>query len=134
MTNLFAVPEAIRGYGNAAATMAGQTLAVGMVSQADTIAAAIPVFGLIGHDFLASFAAAQDQLLDRYGDVDSDLAVALQTLAQPECELAARIFTPAGTRRLCLARRGTRHALAVRTDETVELVTTWADDSGTALA
>ncbi|MBF6327525.1 type VII secretion target [Nocardia transvalensis] len=59
MSELVAVPDAIRRYGDAAATMAAQTATAGAVNQTATMAAAIPVFGLIGQDFLATFAVAQ---------------------------------------------------------------------------
>ncbi|WP_019926187.1 ESX secretion-associated protein EspG [Nocardia sp. BMG111209] len=84
--------------------------------------------------FLAARTAALDglrtaRLLDRYGDLDSDLAAALHILAQPERELATRIHTASGVRRICLARRGTGHVVAVRTDDTFELATGWGGDA-----
>ncbi|MFI5777161.1 type VII secretion target [Nocardia sp. NPDC051570] len=54
-----ATPDAIRQYGNAAAAMASTVATVGSVDQGATMAAAVPVFGLIGQDFLLSFAGAQ---------------------------------------------------------------------------
>ncbi|WP_431953536.1 type VII secretion target [Nocardia lijiangensis] len=69
MSDLAAVPDAIRGYGNAAATMAVNVATVGAVNQAATMAAAIPVFGLIGQDFLASFAVAQANHLQSVGEL-----------------------------------------------------------------
>ncbi|MEU8896851.1 type VII secretion target [Nocardia sp. NPDC048505] len=54
-----AEPDAIRAYAKSAAGMAASVAAAGSVNQAATMAAAIPVFGLIGQDFLASFAVAQ---------------------------------------------------------------------------
>jgi len=59
MTDLVVASDAIRRYGDAAATMATETAAAGATNQAATIAASIPVFGLIGQDFLAAFAFAQ---------------------------------------------------------------------------
>lgn len=59
MDRLAATPDAIRGYGDASATMATTIATVGNVDQAATVGAAVPVFGLIGQDFLASFAFAQ---------------------------------------------------------------------------
>ncbi|WP_063010275.1 type VII secretion target [Nocardia kruczakiae] len=59
MGELVAVPEAIRRYGDTAAAMATETLSAGTVNQAVAIAAAVPVFGLIGQDFLATYALAQ---------------------------------------------------------------------------
>lgn len=59
MSELVAVPDAIRRYGDAAATMAVEVATAGAANQAATVAAAVPVFGLIGQDFLAAFAFAQ---------------------------------------------------------------------------
>ncbi|WP_081511848.1 hypothetical protein [Nocardia donostiensis] len=39
--------------------MAADVLVAGATNQAATLAAAVPVFGLIGQDFLAAFAVAQ---------------------------------------------------------------------------
>jgi hypothetical protein len=77
-------------------------------------------------------------VLDAEGDVEPDLADAMFTLAQPERELVARIYstapdaTPVVTR-ICLARRGEHHAVAVRTGDTFDVRTVWADGSGEAL-
>ncbi|WP_067833263.1 type VII secretion target [Nocardia lijiangensis] len=54
-----AEPDAIRAYADTAAACAASVATAGSVNQAATMAAAIPVFGLIGQDFLASFAVAQ---------------------------------------------------------------------------
>ncbi|WP_040788667.1 hypothetical protein [Nocardia paucivorans] len=59
MNELVATSDAIRRYGDAAATMAADVVVAGATNQAATIAAAVPVFGLIGQDFLAAFAVAQ---------------------------------------------------------------------------
>ncbi|MEU4342645.1 hypothetical protein AB0H00_15475 [Nocardia sp. NPDC023852] len=59
MTELVVASDAIRRYGDASAMMAVETAAAGAANQAATMAAAIPVFGLIGQDFLAAFAFAQ---------------------------------------------------------------------------
>ncbi|WP_405179636.1 type VII secretion target [Nocardia sp. NBC_01377] len=59
MADLIATPEAIVQYGNTSAALAAQTLTAGSVDQLAVIAAAVPVFGLIGQDFLATYAAAQ---------------------------------------------------------------------------
>ncbi|MEV5649103.1 ESX secretion-associated protein EspG [Nocardia sp. NPDC052254] len=73
-------------------------------------------------------------LVDGYDDVEPDLGAALSILAQPECELAARIVTASGVRRVCVARRGARHAAAVRIGDDIEVRTIWADENGAALA
>ncbi|MBF6211548.1 hypothetical protein IU433_19085 [Nocardia puris] len=59
MDKIAVTSDAIRQYGNTAAVMAGEVAVAGAANQAATIAAAIPVFGLIGQDFLAAFAYAQ---------------------------------------------------------------------------
>ncbi|WP_227984294.1 ESX secretion-associated protein EspG [Nocardia spumae] len=73
-------------------------------------------------------------LVDSYDDVEPDLGTALSILAQPERELAARIVTESGTRRVCVARRGMGHAVGVRIGDEIEVHTIWADESGAALA
>ncbi|MET8878697.1 type VII secretion target [Nocardia sp. NPDC004278] len=59
MDRIAATPDAIREFGNASATMATTVAALGNVDQAATMAAAVPVFGLLGQDFLFSYAGAQ---------------------------------------------------------------------------
>ncbi|MGY2113322.1 ESX secretion-associated protein EspG [Nocardia gipuzkoensis] len=75
-----------------------------------------------------------DGVLDAEGEVDPELAGALFVLAQPDCELVARIYTEDGSRRFCLARRGERHALAVRSGDRFEVDSIWADGSEVSLA
>ncbi|WP_216911440.1 ESX secretion-associated protein EspG [Nocardia noduli] len=89
--------------------------------------------------FLAAREAAMADLrarglVDAYDDVDAELTAALRILANPERELAARIVTADGPRRVCLARRGAAHAFAVRDGDEIDITTTWADDGGAALA
>ncbi|MFI9506344.1 type VII secretion target [Nocardia sp. NPDC052566] len=59
MSELVAAPDAIRAYGDAAVAMATGVAAAGAFDQTATMAAAAPVFGLIGQDFLFAFAVAQ---------------------------------------------------------------------------
>ncbi|WP_280399591.1 type VII secretion target [Nocardia carnea] len=59
MSDLQATPAAIRSYGDSQAGTAVEVATVGATNQAAVIAAAVPVFGLIGQDFLAAFAVAQ---------------------------------------------------------------------------
>ncbi|MET8650207.1 MULTISPECIES: ESX secretion-associated protein EspG [Nocardia] len=73
-------------------------------------------------------------LLDRYDEVDSELATALLVLAQPERELVARVHAEDGMRRVCLARRGAQHALATRIGDVFDIHTTWGDEDAHALA
>ncbi|MBY8855213.1 ESX secretion-associated protein EspG [Nocardia sp. CA2R105] len=107
------------------------------------------------HDSYADWQAAQQEavagltdagVFDSYGEVSSDLAQAFFVLAQPERELVARIYrvppnhagdasaAPADVVRVCLARRGEDHAIAVRTGDDFELQTFWSDGSGDSLA
>ncbi|WP_043647726.1 ESX secretion-associated protein EspG [Nocardia thailandica] len=71
---------------------------------------------------------------DGYGDVTGDLADALYTLTQPDAELSGRSYRADGTTRICVARRGTRHATAVRTGDEFEIATTGIDGSDRELA
>jgi hypothetical protein len=59
MSDIVVAPDTFRKYGEVANEMAARTASVGAVDQAAIIAAALPVFGLIGQDFLAAFAGAQ---------------------------------------------------------------------------
>nr|WP_198428552.1 type VII secretion target [Nocardia bovistercoris] len=78
---MVAKPDALRAYGGAAATMATGVATAGAFDQVATVAAAAPVFGLIGQDFLLAFAAAQgnhvSSVLELAG-VHAATAVALQ--------------------------------------------------------
>ncbi|WP_410873854.1 hypothetical protein [Nocardia sp. A7] len=69
MADLIANPEAILQYGAASAALAAKTLAAGTVDQLAVIAASVPVFGLIGQDFLASYAGAQASHLSSVAEV-----------------------------------------------------------------
>jgi hypothetical protein len=73
-------------------------------------------------------------IVDRYGDVDQDLATALHTLANPDAELVVRRVDRTGVLRVCLARRGFEHALAVRRGAEIDVRTVWGDDNPTTLA
>lgn len=73
-------------------------------------------------------------LLDAYGDVEPGLADAVHILAQPEAELVARSYGDDDPRRICLARRGTGHAGAVRIGSTFEITTSTIDGSDRELA
>ncbi|WP_225729881.1 MULTISPECIES: hypothetical protein [unclassified Nocardia] len=59
MSEVVAHTDAIRAYGGASAAMAAGVATAGAFDQTATMAAAVPVFGLIGQEFLASFAYAQ---------------------------------------------------------------------------
>ncbi len=75
-----------------------------------------------------------DGLVNTYDDVAADLTDALFILANPERELAARIYTESGIRQVCVARKGAQHALATRTGDTFDVGTIWCDGGGQALA
>ncbi|UGT60002.1 type VII secretion target [Nocardia asteroides] len=59
MNHVAVVPEAVRRYGDASASMAAGIATAGAVDQVATVAAVVPVFGLIGQEFLAAYAVAQ---------------------------------------------------------------------------
>jgi|GEM_PF-1764760 len=52
-------PGSFRQYGDISQAIATTVGTAGAIDQAASIAAAVPVFGLIGQEFLASFAYAQ---------------------------------------------------------------------------
>ncbi|MFC9895912.1 type VII secretion target [Nocardia sp. NPDC127579] len=83
--NLSADTDAVRLFGAQNASIASQIFGVANVDSAASIAAMTPVFGVIGADFLMSFAAAQilqskdmNELAGKY----TDLATSAQTAAQ----------------------------------------------------
>lgn len=73
-------------------------------------------------------------MVDRYGDVADDLAAALHVLARPDRQLTARIVGEDAVSRVCVARRGLGHALAVRDRDHYRIETVWADDDPAGLA
>lgn len=94
-------------------------------------------------DSAAAWRAAREQaradlrragVVDDYDDVERELAEAVHILARPDREVVARSHDASGVRRMCLARSMSRHAVATRVGETLDVRTTWADDSGVALA
>ncbi|NUS45404.1 MAG: ESX secretion-associated protein EspG [Mycobacteriaceae bacterium] len=87
----------------------------------------------IAHDETMSELSAGG-ILDQYGDVADELAAALRILARPDRQLAVRIYAPDGVRRVCLARRGLDHALAVRTGDDFDVRLVWGGDDHAALA
>lgn len=72
-------------------------------------------------------------LIDSEGEVDPELADVLFTLAHPEQELAARIYTGSESRRVCVVRRGHAHAVAVRSGDEFEVRAVWTDGSAADL-
>ena len=59
MNHVQVTPDALRAYGDSSAAMAASVAGAGSVDQAATMAACVPVFGLIGQEFLLSFAGSQ---------------------------------------------------------------------------
>ncbi|WP_067695637.1 ESX secretion-associated protein EspG [Nocardia jejuensis] len=91
------------------------------------------------HDWAAAQQQARADLISRrimdaHGDVEPDTAAALFALALPDRELAARIFTDEGAMRVCIARRGEEHVLAIRRGDQLDIRSIWADGSGESLA
>ncbi|MEU1429292.1 ESX secretion-associated protein EspG [Nocardia sp. NPDC005746] len=74
------------------------------------------------------------RIVDAHGDVDTDTATTLFTLAQPDRELAMRVHTAGGQLRVCVARRADSHAVAIRRGDTLDLNPLWSDGSGDSLA
>ncbi|MEU1206775.1 ESX secretion-associated protein EspG [Nocardia sp. NPDC005825] len=74
------------------------------------------------------------RIVDAHGDVDTDTATTLFTLAQPDRELAMRVHTADGQLRVCIARRADSHAVAIRRGDTLDLHPLWSDGSGDSLA
>ncbi len=77
---------------------------------------------------------AQSGLVDEEDEVAPALAEAMHILARPDRELVMRAYDESGVRRVCLARRGFGHALAVRTGAQIVVGTAWADEGGASLA
>ncbi|MFF0635513.1 ESX secretion-associated protein EspG [Nocardia sp. NPDC004151] len=74
------------------------------------------------------------RIVDAHGDVDTETATTLFTLAQPDRELAMRVHTADGQLRVCVARRADSHAVAIRRGDTLDLHPLWSDGSGDSLA
>ncbi|APE33266.1 ESX secretion-associated protein EspG [Nocardia mangyaensis] len=90
-------------------------------------------------DWQAARRAAEAELtgtgiLDGDEVANTELVGALLTLSQPDRELVARIFRGGAPVRICLARRGEAHALAVRTGDSYVIEPIWVDGSGQSLA
>lgn len=69
MSNVTVVPEIVEGFGATSAAMATAIGSAGAINAAANTAVMIPVFGLIGQEFLASFIAAQANHLFSVGSV-----------------------------------------------------------------
>ncbi|MEV6276462.1 type VII secretion target [Nocardia sp. NPDC051832] len=85
MTNLAVDTDAVRMFGVQNANIASQIFGVANVDSAASVAAMVPVFGVIGADFLMSFTAAQvlqAKDMNELGAKYSELAANAQTAAQ----------------------------------------------------
>ncbi|NKY31766.1 ESX secretion-associated protein EspG [Nocardia speluncae] len=94
-------------------------------------------------DSYTAWAAARDQalialqadgVLDDHGEVDSELASALFTLAHPERELVARIYPGTTVTRVSIAQSAGHHAVATRIGDRYEIGLLWSDGTPDALA
>ncbi|MBU3065199.1 ESX secretion-associated protein EspG [Nocardia sp. NEAU-G5] len=117
-------------------------LAVASAVGIQTLPAALAIYPRhTDHERLAAAGAAATAelrecgVLDHAGEVrDDDLVAALFVLARPERELIARIRRDGTLIRVCLARRGLEHAIAVRTGGKLEVRTVWGDEDPVVLA
>ncbi|MRH89373.1 hypothetical protein GFY24_18285 [Nocardia sp. SYP-A9097] len=95
-------PQTFRQYGEISEGMAAIIAVAGAVDQAASIAAAVPVFGLIGQDFLASFAYAQanhvaalTDLVDTFTTTAMTSRVAALSYEQTERNSVETFMSPA---------------------------------------
>jgi Excreted virulence factor EspC, type VII ESX diderm len=71
MSSVEVVPAGIRAFADTNAAVSTQLASAGGFDLAENIAAATPVFGLIGADFLAMFALAQAKHAGAVGDLSA---------------------------------------------------------------
>lgn len=69
MDNVTVSPDALDGYAAATASIATMVASAGSINAAANTAAMIPVFGLIGQEFLAEFIGAQANHLFSVGSL-----------------------------------------------------------------
>lgn len=69
MDHVTIAPDALDGYAAATASVAATVAAAGSIDAAANTAAMIPVFGLIGQEFLAAFIGAQGNHLVAVGNL-----------------------------------------------------------------
>ncbi|UGT39664.1 ESX secretion-associated protein EspG [Nocardia yamanashiensis] len=105
----------------------------------------LPLVLAIGpqQDSYRELARAQEQaraelrsgrVIDAYGDAQPETAAELFVLAQPDHELAVRVYTSNGQIRICVAQRDGQHVVAVRRGDSIEIRSIWADGTGESLA
>ncbi|MET7768238.1 type VII secretion target [Nocardia sp. NPDC005366] len=93
-------PQTFRQYGEISEGMAATVAAAGAADITAAIAAAVPVFGLIGQEFLASFACAQvnhfaalAELVESFATTAVTSHAAAQAFELTE-QASAQTFTP----------------------------------------
>ncbi|HMS74067.1 hypothetical protein [Gordonia sp. (in: high G+C Gram-positive bacteria)] len=69
MSTTVVIPDAVRGYGASAASTGVAIAGAGAINAGANTLALIPVFGLIGQEFLASFIGAQTNHLASVSEV-----------------------------------------------------------------
>lgn len=78
MNRIEAHTDAIREYGNHAAAVSAELAHLGTFDLAENLASLTPVFGLVGSEFLAAFAAAQTQHAAGYAQLTAHFAATAQ--------------------------------------------------------
>lgn len=89
MSEVVATSDAIRAYGAAQAGMAAGVAAAGAFDQTATMAVAAPVFGLIGQEFLFSFAVAQGNHASSVMELAGVYAASAMTAVQSDAAFTA---------------------------------------------
>lgn len=74
MSSVEVVPAGIRAYADTNEAIAAQLAGAAGFDLAENMAAATPVFGLIGADFLAMFALAQANHAQQVGDLSASFS------------------------------------------------------------
>ena len=69
MSNVIVTPEVLEGFAATNAAIGSAVAAAGSINAAANTAAMIPVFGIIGQEFLAAFIAAQTNHLFAVGNL-----------------------------------------------------------------
>ncbi|PXX61703.1 excreted virulence factor EspC (type VII ESX diderm) [Nocardia tenerifensis] len=72
-------PQTFRHYADISEGMAAAVAVAGAIDQAAVISAAVPVFGLIGQEFLLSFAYAQANHCTALGELVANYAATAHT-------------------------------------------------------
>ncbi|MGS2810851.1 type VII secretion target [Nocardia sp. MW-W600-9] len=106
MSVLNVQPQTFRDYAAVSDGMAATVATVAGVDQAAIVSAAVPVFGLIGQEFLLSFAYAQanhfaalGELVTNYAGTAATARAAAQSYELADQTSAASFAPPTGTPR-----------------------------------